>query len=180
MDEAAILLMMPGNAALWEERLQTTRKKGVSLEFHIHNLDQIFSSTIGPLLVTSIPTWFYFPTPAAGAAYIADYYRRLKLTEEEIQGIARGVPNRDIYYVSELGRRPFQLTLSPFILDCIARNDEADHGLMDTILTQEGREGFAAGWLRALGYKEEAQHMEKEQQYGQVDDTRLGRALSGV
>lgn len=161
MDEAAILLMMPANAELWEERLQTTRKKGVSLEFYIHNLEQIFSHKIGPLLVTSIPTWFYFPTPAAGASYIADYYRQLKLTEEEIQGIARGVPNRDIYYVSELGRRPIQLTLSPFILDSIARNDDADHARMDKILAQEGREGFCAGWLRALGYSEQAQEIEQ-------------------
>jgi hypothetical protein len=50
----------------------------------------------------------------------------------------------------------FSLPFTPFELDCLARNTDEDHALIDTILAQEGREGFAAGWLRACGWEDEA------------------------
>ena len=34
---------------------------------------------------------------------------------------------------------------------------------MDTILAQEGREGFAAAWLRAQGFAKEATYVEDGQ-----------------
>jgi len=50
----------------------------------------------------------------------------------------------------------------------VARNRAEDHALMDTILAQEGREGFAAAWLRAQGYEEEAHDVEERHQQATV------------
>src|SRR5215510_6814661 len=58
------------------------------------------------------------------------------------------------YACTELGQRLFHLPLGPLTLACVARNRAEDHEQMDTILEQEGREGFAAAWLRAQGFEE--------------------------
>ena len=63
------------------------------------------------------------------------------------------------YSCVEMGKRLFHLPLSPFVLDCVARNTEADHALMDTLLRQEGREGFAAAWFRHHGYHAAAEEV---------------------
>ena len=74
-----------------------------------------------------------------------------------MQLIATARPYRDVYYsCRELGRRLFHLRLSPFILDCLARNTAQDHLLIDALWEQEGPEGFAQAWLMHHGYSEEA------------------------
>ena len=65
------------------------------------------------------------------------------------------------YACTELGQRLFSLPLGPLALACLARNSAADHALMDTILAREGREGFAAGWLREQGFEKEANDVEQ-------------------
>ena len=42
---------------------------------------------------------------------------------------------------------------------------------MDTLLAQEGREGFAAAWLRAQHFPEEARYVETFQQRGETATT---------
>jgi hypothetical protein len=43
----------------------------------------------------------------------------------------------------------------------LARNTADDHELMDRMLAQEGREGFAPAWLRAQGFPEAASQIEE-------------------
>jgi type IV secretion system protein VirB4 len=70
-------------------------------------------------------------------------------------------PQRDVYYAcTELGQRLFALPLGPRTLACVARNRAEDHALMDTVLARDGREGFAAAWLRAQDLSEEACYVE--------------------
>jgi type IV secretion system protein TrbE len=58
-----------------------------------------------------------------------------------------------VYYRAEmLGKRLLSVELSPIELAMLARNDEEDHRLMDDILAEHGREGFAKAWLAAQGY----------------------------
>ncbi len=84
-------------------------------------------------------------------------YERMGLTSTAIRQIATARPQRDVYYAcSELGQRLFHLPLSPLSLACLARNRAEDHALMDTLLAQEGQEGFAAAWLRTQGFTKEA------------------------
>jgi hypothetical protein len=85
--------------------------------------------------------------------HIRAVYEEMGLTETAIQTIAASRPQRDVYYAhEELGQRLISLAHGPLTLDCIARNTAEDHALMDTLLQQEGREGFAAAWFRHHGY----------------------------
>jgi hypothetical protein len=76
--------------------------------------------------------------------------------------------------VEQLGKRMFSLPLSPLLLTMIGRNRAEDHEHMDKILERDGREGFAAAWLREQGFPEAATQVEEERRH--VDET----GLSGV
>jgi type IV secretion system protein VirB4 len=158
MDDAAVTWAMPDFEQRGKRWLMTTAKKSVSLVFATHSLAQVFESPLGPLLLEGCPTRFFLPSPGARAPQMAAIYRKLGLTDPEIQTIATMRQQRDVYYSCEsLGKRPFSLALSPFILACLARNTAEDHALMDALLAREGREGFPQAWLRAQGYATEAQ-----------------------
>ena len=154
MDEAAMLLVLPTVKEQWNDLLMEARKKSVSLGFFVHNLEQVFSSPLGPLMVDSCKTHYCFPNTSAKSQFSRKYYQQLGFIDDEITTIATMQPHRDIYYSCEAlgGKRVLQARLSPFVLDCLARNTDAHHALMDSILQAEGREGFAQGWLRALGW----------------------------
>jgi type IV secretion system protein TrbE len=143
--------------------LVTTAKKNASLGFFTHSLTQVFESPLGALLIESCPTTFVLPNPAARTPKMAAVYDQIGFNAAEIAMISSMRPQRDCYYSAELfGKRPFSLVLSPLLLSIMARNTADDHALMDTILAQEGRDGFAAGWLRAQGYPEAAAHIMEE------------------
>src|SRR5712691_11048890 len=172
--DAPMLLLLDDAAIPWavsrieeqsKEWLMTTRKKGVSLGFMTHSLSQVFDSPLGALLEEGCPTRFYLPMPSALEPNIAAIYRRMGLTDNAIRTIATARPQRDVYYAcTELGQRLFALPLGPLALTCLARNSAADHALIDTLLAQEGREGFAAAWLRAHHFTKEARYVEHAQQ----------------
>ena len=131
----------------------TTRKRGVSLGFFTHSLSQVFQSALGPLLMESCPTWYMLPNPAARSPELADIYRRMGFNDRQIDLISTARPQRDVYYRAEhLGKRLLSVELSPVELAMLARNDEEDHRLMDAILVEHGREGFAKAWLAAQGF----------------------------
>jgi type IV secretory pathway VirB4 component len=170
LDDAAIQWAVPKLEATSKEWLMTTRKKSVSLGFMTHSLSQVFSSPLGALLEEGCPTRFFLPMPAAMEPNIAEIYARMGLTPNAIRTIATATPQRDVYYAcSELGQRLFHLPLGSFELDMLARNSAADHVLMDRLLAKEGREGFAAAWLRACGYAHETADAPRSHTYTPVE-----------
>jgi type IV secretion system protein VirB4 len=176
LDDAAIPWAVPKIKEASNEWLMTTRKKAVSLGFMSHSLEQIFSSPLGVLLEEGCPTRFFLPNPSALEPKIHRIYAELGLTDGAIRTIATARPQRDVYYAcTELGQRVFHLPLSPLLLDCLARNRAEDHQVMETLLAQEGREGFAAAWLRHHGHTQEAQDVETWQ-----DAARRRAAVAGT
>jgi type IV secretory pathway VirB4 component len=161
IDDAAIPWAVPKIEEKSREWMMTTRKKSVSLGFMTHSLSQVFSSPLGTLLAEGCPTRFFLANKEALTPMITEIYERIGLTRAAIHLIATARPQRDIYYAcTELGQRLFHLPLSPVTLACVARNTADDHALMDALLAREGREGFAAAWLRAQGFAEEARYVE--------------------
>ncbi len=157
MDEAAITATLPGYAEKYDEWLMTLRKKGVALAFQINALHQVSQTRLGLMLQDNCPTRYFLPNSEATSPNIRKVYEDFGLTSEEIAQIAQARPTRDVYYSCvERGKRMFHLPLTPFILDCVARNTEADHALMDALLAKEGREGFAEAWMRHHGYEDAA------------------------
>jgi type IV secretion system protein VirB4 len=163
LDDAAIPWKVAAIRERSNEWLMTTRKKAVSLGFMTHSLSQVFSSPLGELLEEGCPTRFFLPMPSALEPNIMAIYQRMGLTPQAIQQIATARPQQDVYYAcTELGHRLCHLNFSPLLLDSIAANTAADHALMDRLLAEEGREGFAPAWYRARGYSAVAERLERE------------------
>jgi type IV secretion system protein VirB4 len=176
LDDAAVTWLVPpehqgsrrgGDEAMQklEQRcrdwLMTTAKKSVSLGFMTHSLTQVFSSRLGPLLQEGCASRFYMPNAHALEEDSMRIYQRMGLAPTAIRQIATARPQQDVYYYCrETGQRLFHLPLDAVTLACVARNRAEDHVLMDRLLAQEGREGFAAAWLRHEGYDEEARYVE--------------------
>lgn len=175
MDEAAITAALPAYADKYDEWLMVTAKKSVSLGFLINALHQITDegtelSALGRMLQVNCPTRYFLPNAEAMTPIMRMVYAQFGLTETEMHMLATARPTQDVYYsCQELGKRMFHLKLSPFILDCLARNTQADHALMDTLLAQEGREGFATAWLRHHGYDEAAMAVERNSHASRTD-----------
>jgi type IV secretion system protein VirB4 len=161
MDEFALLAAVPDFAKQGKEWLMTRAKKNVSLGFATHSLAQLFGAesdnTLGALMLEGCPTKFILPNPEARTPQMAAIYRRLGFNDAEIHTISAARPQRDMYYSAQLvGKRLYSLHLSPVLLAMFARNTQEDHALMDVILAEYGREGFAPAWLRAQGFPEAA------------------------
>jgi len=158
-DDAALPWEVPQIRKDSKGWMRTARKKGVSLGFATHSLDDIFGvdnpigAELGPLLIESCPVRFYLYNPEASKPSIRAIYRKIGLEDTAIDQIAVMRPQREVYYeLREMGQRPCALQFPPVVLDAIARNTAADHRLIDEILAKEGPEGFRDGWLRHHGY----------------------------
>jgi len=112
------------------------------------------------MLLESCPMRIYVANPEASKPTIRAIYRQIGLDDTAIDQIAVMRPQREFYYeLREVGQRPFSLEFSKLALHLLARNRAEDHRLMEEILAKEGREGFAAGWLRHHGYGDTLEEM---------------------
>jgi type IV secretory pathway VirB4 component len=153
LEEAPLMAVMPAYKEQFDAWLMTIRKAGASLALVVNSLEQAAQMGLGLLTSENTPTRWYFPNVEACTPQTGKVYDLFGLTTAEKQLIATARPYRDIYYVCrERGRRLVQLPLSRFILDCIARNSDEDHALMDEMLQKYGREDFPRAWLREHGY----------------------------
>jgi type IV secretion system protein VirB4 len=77
-------------------------------------------------------------------------YRRFGLNDRQIEIIAQGTLKRDYYYVSEMGRRLFQLALGPLALAFVGRTDPESVELLRSLEKQHGDQ-WVHEWLRING-----------------------------
>ena len=156
--------LLPGRQTMEEQAddwLQTTAKRGVSLGIATHSVEKVLQSALGRIIIESCKHRFYLPNRGALQKKIREIYEEMGLPDNAMRTIASLRPQRDVLYDhEELGRRAFSLPLGPFELDCLARNSAEDHALFDTILAQEGREGFTAAYLRHRRWEDEANAVE--------------------
>ena len=133
------------------EWLKTLRKKNASVLFATQSLADIDNSAIAPAIIESCPTRIFLPNERAFEPQIADIYRRFGLNERQIEIVARAMPKRDYYCQSRRGNRLFSLGLGEVALAFTAASSKTDHAAITDILSEHGRDGFAAAWLARRG-----------------------------
>src|SRR5262249_43059972 len=82
---------------------------------------------------------------------ILSIYRRFGLNDRQIEIIARATPKRDYYCQSRRGNRLFELGLGEVALAFTAASSKTDQATIAEIVADQGRDGFAAAWLRRKG-----------------------------
>jgi type IV secretion system protein VirB4 len=148
IDEGWLALDDRGFAGQLREWLKTLRKKNASVVFATQSLADIDGSVIAPVIVESCPTRLFLPNERALEPQITAIYRRFGLNDRQIEILSRATPKRDYYCQSRRGNRLFELGLSDVALAFTAASAKTDQTAIAELLTDDGRERFAAAWLR--------------------------------
>lgn len=152
IDEGWLVLDSPAFAAQLREWLKTLRKKNASVIFATQSLADIETSSIAPAIIESCPTRIFLANERAVEPQISAIYERFGLNVRQIEILARATPKRDYYVQSRRGNRLMDLGLKEVALAFTAASSKSDHIRIDRILADQGREDFAAAWLRACGH----------------------------
>jgi type IV secretion system protein VirB4 len=148
IDEGWLALDDPGFAGQLREWLKTLRKKNASVVFATQSLADIESSAIAPAIVESCPTRIFLANERAFEPQIMAIYRRFGLNDRQIEILARATPRQDYYCQSRRGNRLFELGLGEAALAFTAASSKTDQNAISQIISEHGRAGFAAEWLR--------------------------------
>jgi type IV secretion/conjugal transfer VirB4 family ATPase len=151
VDEGWLALDDQGFAGQLREWLKTLRKKNASVIFATQSLSDIDGSAIAPAIIESCPTRLFLPNERAIEPQITAIYRRFGLNDRQIEILARATPKRDYYCQSRRGNRLLELGLGRVALAFTAASSKSDQADIKQILTEHGREGFVAAWLRHRG-----------------------------
>ncbi|MFB4382285.1 conjugal transfer protein TrbE [Agrobacterium sp. LR_9] len=151
VDEGWLALDDEGFAGQLREWLKTLRKKNASVVFATQSLSDIDGSAIAPAIIESCQTRLLLPNERAIEPQITAIYRRFGLNDRQIEILARAMPKRDYYCQSRRGNRLFELGLADVALALCAASSKTDQSAIDRIVTEHGREGFLAAWLRHRG-----------------------------
>ncbi len=152
VDEGWLALDDRGFAGQLREWLKTLRKKNASVIFATQSLADIDGSAIAPAIIESCPTRLFLPNERALEPQIATIYRRFGLNDRQIEILSRATPKRDYYCQSRRGNRLFELGLSE-VGTRLHRGVLQDRPRRPSqlIVAAEGRDRFAAAWLRGKG-----------------------------
>tara|TARA_R110000824_G_scaffold24090_3_gene85363 strand:- start:17588 stop:20104 length:2517 start_codon:yes stop_codon:yes gene_type:complete len=151
IDEGWLALDDEGFAGQLREWLKTLRKKNASVVFATQSLSDIDGSPIAPAIIESCPTRLFLPNERAIEPQITAIYRRFGLNDRQIEILSRATPKRDYYCQSRRGNRLFELRLGEVALAFTATSAKTDQSAIARILSESGREEFAAAWLTERG-----------------------------
>ncbi len=151
VDEGWLALDDPTFGAQLREWLKTLRKKNASVVFATQSLADIDGSAIAPAIVESCLTRVFLANERALEPQISRIYEKFGLNDRQIEIVARATPKRDYYAQSRRGNRLFELGLGPVALAFTAASSKADQAAIADVLSTNGRDSFAAAWLRRRG-----------------------------
>jgi type IV secretion system protein VirB4 len=139
-----------------------SRKRNLFVIFSVPSLNNIENDK--SLLVTVLQqclTKVFLPNFQATTDEFAPLYKRAGLTNHEIHTIARTLKRaRDYYYMSPVGRRPFQLELSRLALAFIGVDGADEIATVRRFVAEDPR-NWVAAYLRHIGLERWAEVYEQ-------------------
>lgn len=142
LDEAWLMLGHPAFREKIKEWLKVLRKANCLVLMATQSLSDAANSGILDVIVESTATKIFLPNIYARDEDTAALYRRMGLNNRQIEILASATPKRQYYYVSESGRRLYDLALGPLALAFVAASDKES---IATIKALEAKHGF--GWV---------------------------------
>jgi hypothetical protein len=150
LDEAWIML---GHAVFRDkirEWLKVMPKANCVVLMATQSLSDSVNSGILDVIIESTATKIFLPNAFAPEEDATALYRRFGLNERQIEIIAGSVPKRDYYYVSERGRRLYELALGPLALSFVGVSDKDSVAEVKKCEARFGT-GWKDEWLRRRG-----------------------------
>jgi len=150
LDEAWLMLGHPAFRAKIREWLKTLRKANCLVLMATQSLSDAANSGILDVIVESTATKIFLPNLYAHDEDTAALYRRMGLNARQIEILATAIPKRQYYYVSENGRRLYDLALGPLALAFVGASDKESLATIKHLESKLG-DGWVREWLAGRG-----------------------------
>jgi type IV secretion/conjugal transfer VirB4 family ATPase len=150
LDEAWLMLGHPACRAKIREWLKVLRKANCLVLMATQSLSDAANSGILDVIVESTASKIFLPNVYARDEETAALYRRMGLNARQIEILATAVPKRQYYYVSEKGRRLYELALGPFALAFVGACDKESVATIKHLERRFG-ERWIHEWLASRG-----------------------------
>jgi len=152
LDEAWLMLGHPAFREKIREWLKVLRKANCLVLMATQSLSDAANSGILDVIVESTATKIFLPNVYARDEDTAALYRRMGLNARQIEILATAVPKRQYYYVSENGRRLYDLALGPLALAFVGSSDKESVAAIKRLEAKYG-DAWVAEWLAARGLR---------------------------
>ena len=116
------------------------------------SLSDAANSGILDVIVESTATKIFLPNVYARDEDTAALYRRMGLNARQIEILATAIPKRQYYYVSENGRRLYDLALGPLALAFVGASDKESVAAIKSLETKFG-DAWVHEWLAGRNLK---------------------------
>ncbi|WP_060482585.1 VirB4 family type IV secretion/conjugal transfer ATPase [Pseudomonas sp. NBRC 111119] len=152
LDEAWLMLGHPAFREKIREWLKVLRKANCLVLMATQSLSDAANSGILDVIVESTATKIFLPNVYARDEDTSLLYRRMGLNARQIEILATAVPKRQYYYVSENGRRLYDLALGPLALAFVGASDKESVAAIKRLEAKYGN-GWVNEWLAARGLR---------------------------
>lgn len=146
LDEAWLMLGHPVFRAKIREWLKVMRKANCLVLMATQSLSDAAQSGILDVIVESTATKIFLPNVYARDEDTAALYRRMGLNARQIDILATATPKRQYYYLSESGRRLYDLALGPLALAFVGASDKESVAAIKRLEARLGADWVGA-WL---------------------------------
>ncbi len=150
LDEAWLMLGHPAFRAKIREWLKVLRKANCLVLMATQSLSDAANSGILDVIVESTATKIFLPNVYARDEDTAALYRRMGLNARQIEILATAIPKRQYYYVSENGRRLYDLALGPLALAFVGASDKESVAAIKSLEAKFGDAGCMNGSPAAI------------------------------
>ena len=152
LDEAWLMLGHPVFRAKIREWLKVLRKANCLVLMATQSLSDAANSGILDVIVESTATKIFLPNSFARDEDASALYRRMGLNKRQIEILATAVQKRHYYYVSDKGRRLYDLALGPLALAFVGNSDKESIAAIKTLEARYG-DGWVDEWLLSKGLR---------------------------
>ncbi|WP_282175278.1 VirB4 family type IV secretion/conjugal transfer ATPase [Vibrio diabolicus] len=150
LDEAWLMLGHPAFREKIREWLKVLRKANCLVLMATQSLSDAANSGILDVIVESTATKIFLPNVYARDEDTAALYRRMGLNARQIDILATAIPKRQYYYVSENGRRLYDLALGPLALSFVGASDKESIAIIKQLEAKHG-DRWIDEWLASRG-----------------------------
>ena len=152
LDEAWLMLGHPAFREKIREWLKVLRKANCIVLMATQSLSDAANSGILDVMVESTATKIFLPNIYARDEDTAALYRRMGLNARQIEILATAIPKRQYYYISENGRRLFDLAIGSLSLAFVGVSDKDSVAVIKNLEAKLG-DDWVHEWLAGRGLK---------------------------
>jgi type IV secretion/conjugal transfer VirB4 family ATPase len=150
LDEAWLMLAHPVFRAKIREWLKVLRKGNCLVLMATQSLSDAANSGILDVIVESTATKIFLPNIYALNEETAALYRSMGLNKRQIEILAAAEPKREYYYVSDKGRRLYDLAIGPVGLSFVGASDKESIAAIKHLEAEHG-DKWVNEWLASRG-----------------------------